>query len=257
MSASAPDAGRLAPEGTDAGHQDDPPPGAAKTPLWRRVAGSFWFHLFAAFAVTGLLLTFVAKPYVVPSGSMEQTLQVGDRVLVDRLAYGMGDPRRGDVVVFDAGPEWDTGAQPDEPPLTALLRRVGEVTGFGPSGRHTLVKRVIGTPGERVACCSAQGEVMVDGEPIDEPYVYEDLPFDLGVLDCSTTPRSTRCFDEVTVPEDRYLMLGDHRSNSADSAIECRVDGAAQDCWRWAESEGIVGRVGAILWPIPRWSAVN
>ena len=232
-------------------------PDAAKASLWRRVTGSFWFHLFAAFAVTGLLLTFVAKPYVVPSGSMEQTLQVGDRVLVDRLAYSMADPRRGDVLVFDAGEEWDTGSQPAEPPVTAFLRWVGEVTGFGPSGRHTLVKRVIGTPGQTVACCSAQGDVVVDGEPIDEPYVYEDLAFDQGVLDCTTTPRSRRCFDEVTVPEGRYLMLGDHRSDSADSAIACRVEGAARDCWRWAESDGIVGRVGAILWPVPRWSVVN
>ncbi|QMU97417.1 signal peptidase I [Microbacterium esteraromaticum] len=249
MSTPAPDA----PE--DARSADAPD--AVKPPLWRRITGSFWFHLVAAFAVTGLLLTFVAKPYVVPSGSMEQTLQVGDRVLVDRLAYVGGDPQKGDVIVFDAGAEWDTGTSPEEPPLKAFARWVGEATGFGPSGRHTLVKRVIGTPGQTVACCSAKGEILVDGEPLDEPYVHDDLAFDQGILDCTTAPRSARCFDEVTVPEGRYLMLGDHRSNSADSAVACRTDDARSDCWRWAEHDGIVGRVGVILWPVPRWSLVR
>ncbi|REJ08014.1 signal peptidase I [Microbacterium bovistercoris] len=221
----------------------------------RRVTRSAWFHLILAFTVMGLILSFVAKPYVIPSGSMEQTLQIGDRVLVNRLAYVAAEPQVGDIVVFDAGPEWDLSPRPAEPLPKAVLRWIGEVTGFGPSGPHTLVKRVIGTPGQKVECCSADGRILVDGEPVDEPYVYEDLPFTPGENDCTTTPRSARCFDAVVVPEDSYLMLGDHRSNSADSAVRCRTQDAESACWRWAKRDQLVGRAVVILWPPGRWTA--
>lgn len=226
-------------------------------PLWRRIIGSGWFHLVAAFVVTGLLLAFVAKPYVVPSGSMEQTLQVGDRVLVNRLAYTVTPPEAGDVVVFDADAAWDSTPRAEEPPLKAFARWLGEISGFGPSGRHTLVKRIIATPGQTVSCCSSDGAVVVDGQPLDESYVFEDLLFTPGTSDCTTEPRSSRCFDEVVVPDDRYLMLGDHRSRSADSAVLCRPTGAPESCWRWASRDEIVGEVAVILWPIPRWSVVH
>lgn len=210
----------------------------------------------AAFVVFGLILSFVAKPYVVPSGSMEQTLEPGDRILVNRLAYLGGEPQRGDVVVFDADTAWDGPAAPASDPFRAALRWIGEVTGFGPSGAHTLVKRVIATPGEKVECCTVEGAVVVDGQALDEPYVFEDFPFVPGSLDCTTTPRSSRCFDEVTVPAESYLMLGDHRSASSDSAAQCRIDSAPPDCWRWASRDSIVGAAVAILWPIGRWSGL-
>ncbi len=144
-------------------------------PRWRRLVGSTWFHVAAAFVVTGLILSFVAKPYWVPSGSMETTLQPGDRVMVNRLAYLGASPGNGDIIVFDAGSTWDIEASPDSNPIKRVLRWVGEVTGFGPSSAHTLIKRVIGTPGQSVECCSADGRLMIDGEPIDEPYVTNDF----------------------------------------------------------------------------------
>lgn len=231
-------------------------PQPAARPLWRRVIGSFWFQLIAAFVVFGLVLSFVAKPYVVPSSSMEPTLMPGDRILVNRLAHFGDGPRTGDVVVFDAGPAWD--AAPAEPVdvLRGVLRWFGEVSGFGPSGPHTLVKRVIGTPGDTVACCTDDGAIIVDDEPLDEPYVVHDFPFEPGSLDCASTPRSLRCFDEVTVPDASYLMLGDNRTNSADSAARCRTIDATADCWRWATVDGIVGPAVVILWPPSRWSAL-
>ncbi len=218
--------------------------------------GSTWFHLAAAFVVTGLILSFVAKPYWVPSGSMETTLQPGDRVMVNRLAYVGASPGTGDVVVFDAGSTWDIepGAAPD--PIRGVLRWLGEVTGFGPSSAHTLIKRVIGTPGQTVECCTDDGRVMVDGAPLDEPYITNDFAFDEGELDCSSTPRSPRCFDAVEVPADSYLMLGDNRGNSSDSAAYCRGDGAAADCWRWATREDMVGRAVVLFWPVTRWTGL-
>lgn len=230
---------------------------ARPRPLWRRVTGSSWFHLLAAFVVVGALLSFVAKPYYVPSGSMEQTLLPGDRVLVNRLAYLGSDPANGDIVVFDAGDTWGPDGTSDDGPLKSLLRAVGEFTGFGPSGPHTLIKRVVARPGQTVSCCTADGRLIVDGEPTDEPYIFEDLPFEAGSYDCTTIPASSRCLPEVTVPPDSYLVLGDHRAASADGAVDCRADGAdPAGCWRWATREQIVGRASVILWPIGRWTGL-
>jgi signal peptidase I len=223
---------------------------------WRRVTSSPWAHLAAAIVVMGLVLSFIAKPYAVPSASMEETLVPGDRILVNRVAYAGSTPRTGDVVVFDAGEAWDGPATRSSNPIVRVLRWVGEVTGFGPSSPHTLVKRVIGTPGSTVKCCSDDGRVVVDGESVDEAYVTDDFPFVPGSLDCGSVPRSTRCFGPVTVPADAYLMLGDNRAASSDSVARCRVEEALGSCWRWATREGIVGKATAILWPLPRWSGL-
>lgn len=237
------------------------PTAARHRPLWRRILGNPFFHLIAAFVVVGSLLTFVAKPYAVPSGSMEQTLLVGDRVLVNRLAYLGSGPANGDIVVFDADETWGTPPSDEGNPLKAALRWVGEVSGFGPSSPHTLVKRIIAGPGQTVRCCTSEGSLTIDGKPVEEPYVFEDFAFEPGTLDCTTIPSSQRCFPEVTVPTDSYLVLGDHRSDSSDSAVFCRdetTDGTSPpgSCWRWAHRSDIVGKVSAILWPITRWSGL-
>lgn len=235
----------------------DAPAASASRPIWRRLVGSTWFHLIAAFVVVGLLLTFVAKPYLVPSASMESTLQPGDRVLVNRLAYVGSEPATGDIIVFDADESWGAHASASEPWWKAAARWVGEVTGFGPSGPHTLIKRVIAGPGQVVECCTASGAITVDGVALSEPYVGSDFPFETGVLDCTTEPASMRCFPAVTVPEGSYLMLGDNRTNSSDSAAQCRgVPDADESCWRWATRDEVVGKAGAIVWPIGRWGAL-
>lgn len=144
---------------------------------WRRTI------LLVAAAVAALLLvsTFVARPYQVPSRSMEGTLRVGDRVLVDKLAYRFGGtPRRGDVIVFD-----------------------GEGSFTQQSGTD-FVKRVIGVGGDRVTCCDARGRLMVNGHPLDETYLY---PGD--------TPSQVR-FD-IVVPDGKLWVMGDHRADSRDS----------------------------------------
>jgi len=230
-------------------------PQTSRPSEWRRITGSFWFHLLLAFVVVGAVLTIVAKPYWVPSGSMQQTLQIGDRVLVNRLAYVGSQPATGDIVVFDADETWGAHAAAHENPLKAFARWVGAVSGFGPSGPHTLIKRVIAGPGQTVQCCSAEGKILVDGVPLDEPYVYADYPFTPGTLDCESATRSMRCFDEVTVPEGAYLVLGDHRSNSSDSAAQCRGASVPEaTCWRWAQRDDVVGKAVAIVWPVQRWA---
>ncbi|GHI04659.1 S26 family signal peptidase [Streptomyces cellostaticus] len=141
--------------------------------------GRITLTLFACLAFLLLLNTFVVQPFQIPSGSMEQGLRIGDRVLVNKLAYRFGaEPRRGDVIVFD---------------------------GTGYFGPGDYVKRVAGVGGDRVVCCDKEGRLQVNGRSVDETaFLYPgDTP--------STVP-----FD-VVVPAGRLFVLGDHRSDSSDS----------------------------------------
>ena len=84
------------------------------------------------------------------------------------------------------------------------------------------MKRVVATGGQTISCCGEDGKLRIDGQPLDEPYIFEDLPFEAGSIDCQTSPRSLRCVPAFTVPEGELVVLGDHRSVSVDSAIACR-----------------------------------
>lgn len=226
--------------------------------LKRRIFGSFWFNILAAFIVLGLVQGFVVKLYVIPSASMEQGLKPGDRVLVDRLAYGFGEPQPGDVVVFTASDTWHPSAPSLDDPLKTALKWVGSLVGVGPGTAHTLAKRVIAVEGQRVSCCDASGKLLVDGTPMDEPYIHADLPFTPGTLDCTTTIRSQRCFGPFTVPKNQYFVLGDYRSNSKDSISRCRGQDSTETCRvATVRRTDLVGRVFAIVWPISRWGAVQ
>lgn len=220
---------------------------------WQRIRRSFWFQTLATFAVMGLILSFVAKPYYVPSGSMEETLMPGDRVLVNRLDKM---PERGEIFVFDADDSWQVLENPPRDAFVELMRWIGRVSGFGPSGEHTMIKRVIGLPGETVECCDANGSILIDDKPIEEPYLGSNFDFTPGTLDCDTQPRSQRCFPAIVVPENSYLVLGDNRTVSSDSARYCRASGATPSCWRWASKESLVGKAVVVLWPISRWSGL-
>jgi signal peptidase I len=201
-----------------------------------------------AIVAVALVQAFLVKPFGVPSQSMEQTLHIGDRILVNRLD---SDVARGDVVVFGHGNTWQEKQLPpaDNLPMR-VLRTFGDLTGIGPSSTAYTVKRVIGLPGRTVACCSTDGRVTVDGTPLEEPYVYQDLPFTAGTLDCSSSPRSTRCFPEITVPAGNLLVLGDHRSESADSVIGCRGATEGQECARFVPEGRVVGPVVLRFWPL-------
>ncbi|QNA91996.1 MULTISPECIES: signal peptidase I [unclassified Microbacterium] len=209
---------------------------------------SVWASVALALTLTLLIVAFVGQP---SSSSMSPTLQPGDRLIVNRLAYVAADPAPGDIVVFRPDERW--GDEPAAPTnwLSAALRWAGETTGIRP---YVLVKRVIAGPGQTVECCDADGSVLVDGAPIDEPYVVENLPYTAGEVDCETEPASSRCFPAVTVPENAYLVLGDNRANSADSVYRCRGDADAGDeCFRWMMRADAFGKAGPILWPISRW----
>ncbi len=165
----------------------------------RRLLGNIWVNIALALALTGIIVAFIGQP---SSGSMSPTLEPGDRLIVNRLAYVAADPAPGDIVVFRPDDAWGEKPATGGNWFSQAFHWVGETTGIRP---YVLVKRVIAGPGQTVECCDAQGRVLVDGEPLDEPYVVKDLPFVAGSLDCDSEPMSTRCFGPATVPEDSYL----------------------------------------------------
>lgn len=220
-----------------------------------RTSLPLWWHIAVAVVLVLIVQALVVKVYSVPSGSMERTLGVGDRILVNRLPAGA--PHRGEIVVFEASGAWDSGRSQPSSALGRVALVIGTITELGPGAPYTLVKRVIGLPGETVACCDAGGRVEIDGAAIDEPYIYENLPFEAGAIDCATTPRSARCFGPIEVPEGQFLVLGDHRGASADSVVACRGAPQSSTCARFVDEGNVVGRAFLVFWPMGRAGVVG
>src|SRR6476660_3107317 len=170
--------------------------------------------LLIAFVLALVVKTFFVQAFFIPSGSMEQTLHgcpgcTGDRVLVNKVPYWFGTPDPGDIVVFKGPDTWTPEVSVAEPSnwFAAAVLWLGRTVGVAPPSEDDFVKRVIATAGQTVECCDDKGRVMVDGKPLDEPYIFEN------------TPLASRPFAKVTVPEGRLWVMGDHRSASADSRM--------------------------------------
>lgn len=184
-----------------------------------------------ALVLTLFVRLFVAQAFYIPSGSMQPTLEVDDRVLVSRLAYRFGDVQRGDVVVFDGRGSFAPVEPVNKPGLPArVAQAIGTTLGISPSERD-YVKRVIGLPGDRVVCCES-GQLTVNGVPLREPYV---MPGDAA---------SNQPFD-VLVPTGRLWVMGDHRSSSADSRAHLGDPGGGT-----VPLDRVVGEVVLRFWPV-------
>ena len=203
--------------------------------------------LLVALVLAVLVKTFLVEAFFIPSGSMERTLHgcpgcTADKVLVTKPPYWFSDPEPGDVVVFRAPDTWEPEVAAEEPgnPFSAALLWVGRAIGVAPPADDDLVKRVVAVGGQTVQCCDAQGRVTVDGEPLDEPYIFEP------------TPLGERAFGPVTVPEGRLFVMGDHRAISADSTrhLRDRYGGTIA-------VDDVVGKVSMIVWPLDRFGFVD
>ncbi len=208
-----------------------------------------FFRELPVLVVVALLLSFLIKAFLIqaffiPSESMERTLHgcagcTGDRILVEKVGYRLHKPEPGDIVVFRAPPSWEGEAQFVKPksPVRRALNWIGSAVGIPQPSERDLVKRVIAVGGQTVRCCDAQGRVIVDGHPLNEPYVYQN---------------DHRPFGPITVPAGRMWVMGDHRADSADSRFHIQ-DGHQGT----VPVDDVIGRAFVIIWPPSRWNTLG
>ena len=191
--------------------------------------GSFWRELpilvGVAILVAVLVRAFVLQTFYIPSPSMEHTLNVLDRVLVNKLVYDFREPRRGEIVVFKAPADWQSGTEGED-----------------------FIKRIIGVGGDHVVCCDDQGRITINGRSLSEPYIYRDA-------DGTQDQPADEPFD-VTVPAGRLWVMGDHRSASGDSLEHWEQTQSIDEAT--IDADEVVGRAFTIFWPVGRatWLSV-
>lgn len=230
--------------------QDTPGADTEPAPQGKQKHRSFWRELpvliVIALVIALLIKSFVVQAFYIPSPSMENTLDVGDKVLVNKLVYHFRSIQPGDVVVFNGAGSWNTlppASKASSDPLVRLydavivplFRSIIGLFGTAP-GQQDYIKRVIGVPGDHVACCTAAGKVTVNGVPLREnSYLYPgNLP-------------STSHF-RITVPPGRLWVMGDHRFVSYDSRGHTGFPGGGT-----VPESQVVGRAFMIVWPPSRW----
>jgi signal peptidase I len=217
-----------------------------------------------------VMLTFIARPYLIPSQSMEPTLHgctgcVGDRIMVDKVTYDFSSPERGDVVVFKGPPSWNIGYKSIRSDVTVVrwFQNALSFVGFVPPDENDLVKRIIAVGGQTVECHADTG-LRVDGKALPEPYLDSAT---IGGL----TPLQTCLFNgnewgPVTVPDGRLWVMGDNRTQSADSRAHCTYVGtdamSGHLCTGDATAgtvpvDNVIGKARFIAWPPTRWGGVG
>jgi signal peptidase I len=205
----------------------------------KRKQRSFWRELPILIAIALLLAvvikSFAIQAFWIPSGSMENTLEVNDRVLVNKIVYHIRDIHRGDIVVFNGDGSWDPGTIPVNGNIfQQFADGFASMFGFGHPG-DILIKRVIGIPGDRVVCCDAQGRITVNGVPLTEQsYLYPGSAPSLSQF-------------KIVVPPGRLWVMGDNRLYSADSRDHMGDPGGGT-----VPASAVVGRAFVIIWPPSR-----
>ena len=217
-----------------------------------------------------IMLTFVARPYLIPSESMEPTLHgcsgcVGDRIMVDKITYDFSKPQPGDVIVFKGPPSWNLTYKSIRSDNTAMrwVQNALSFVGFVPPDENDLVKRVIAVGGQSVQCRANTG-LTVDGKRLHEPYL------NFVTMNVDPTNPYAAClgneFGPVKVPDGRLWVMGDNRTHSADSRAHCA--NTPTDAQRALLCTGdptagtvpidnVIGKARFIAWPPSRWGLVR
>ena len=210
----------------------------------RRRRRSFWRELpvlvVIALALALVIKSFAIQAFFIPSGSMQNTLAVNDRILINKIVYHLRSIHRGDIVVFDGSTSWDSGSAPTSRGVFGKV--VDELEGIvGISNDpHIYIKRVIGLPGDHVACCNAVGQVTVNGVPLSESsYLYP-----------GNHPSDQRF--NITVPVGSLWVMGDHRAISYDSRGHTGDPGGGS-----IPESAVLGRAFVIIWPPSQWGFLN
>jgi signal peptidase I len=205
------------------------------------VLREFPILVVVALLVSLIIKTFFVQFFYIPSGSMENTLLIKDRVAVNKLPFLSHTIERGDIVVFHDPDHWLSDPTPSTEPYIIEKLRGGLIdVGILPNpAKQHLVKRVIGIAGDHVVCCDNNKRITVNGVPLTEPYIYKgDNPSDMN-------------FD-VTVPAGKLWVMGDHRGASADSRYH--MDDVNKGM---VPVNLVVGRVVAIIWPASRATVIH
>lgn len=217
-----------------------------------------------------VMLTFVARPYLIPSESMEPTLHgctgcVGDRIMVDKVTYRFTSPEPGDVIVFRGPPAWNVSYKSIRSADTVVrwMQNALSFIGFVPPDENDLVKRVIATGGQTVECRFDTG-LTVDGKKLDEPYL------NFETMDVPAQNQYAAClgneFGPVKVPDGRLWMMGDNRTHSADSRAHCTSLPAdarmgilctGDPMSGTVPVDNVIGKARFIAWPPGRWGGVS
>lgn len=217
-------------------------------PVWQETI----LLLGIALVLAVVIKAFFVQAFYIPSESMEPGLIRNDRILVQKPSYWVGEPRRGDVVVFEDPGGWLGVSEQAAPPsgLTSLMAKIG----LYPSGGH-LVKRVVGVEGDTITCCDDQGRISVNGKPLNEDaYVKEEK----GV-DCRGPMTGNCSWSAGPVPPGQLFVMGDNRGHSADSSAHLCVPEQETDCTKnpYVPVDAVVGKVFVLLWPTDRFEWVG
>ena len=205
-------------------------PARKPLPLWQEAI----VLVGTAIVLALLLKTFFLQAFYIPSGSMRDTLEINDRILVQKVSYWFGDVQRGDIVVFDDPAHWL--GEEDGAAASNVVTKAMSFVGLYPSGGH-LVKRVVGVGGDSVAC--RRGNVVVNGVTLDEA-AYVTL-----------APQACDGRWKVEVPSGSLWVLGDNRQNSADSRAHLGDPGGG-----FIPVDDVVGKAFVVVWPLDRWQFI-
>ena len=191
--------------------------------------------------VTAMVMAVVVKAFFlqafyIPSESMEPTMLVDDKILVEKVSYWAGEPDRGDIVVFDDPGGWLNASESRK--ATNPVQRALEVVGLFPTGGH-LIKRVVGIGGDTVKCCDDTGHITVNGTPLDESYLQDPKA------------NANQAFD-VKVPKNHLWVMGDNRGNSADSRMHQGDPGGG-----FIAEDEVVGKAWLRVWPLSRFGFMH